>query len=232
MSLIVTYTLLALWAALLFGGFVFGRPTPDHPRRMPLWTRLGSSFVLVVGAWLLWTQADERAALALAFAVGMTLGFLGDLFMAKVFGGDNHVLGGMLSFGLGHIAYIAGLVLHANERSLAYPRWEALLIWWLVALVGWFVVVYLSGTRSLLHYAALPYALLLASTAGFATSFALLDADFTLVAIGAGLFLLSDLILAGQLFERWRFPLLDDVVWLTYGPGQMLIVFGLALVGA
>ena len=44
-------------------------------------------------------------------------------------------------------------------------------------------------------------------------------------AVGAALFLASDLILAAQLFNDLRFPLISDVVWLTYGPAQMLIVY-------
>jgi hypothetical protein len=31
--------------------------------------------------------------------------------------------------------------------------------------------------------------------------------------------------LAGLLFRQWRLPVVGDVVWLTYGPGQMLIVY-------
>ena len=79
----------------------------------------------------------------------------------------------------------------------------------------------------MLHLAALPYALLLASTAGFATGLALQSALFIPLALGAGLFLISDLILATQLFNKAYFWLISDVVWLTYGPGQMLIVFSI-----
>src|SRR5687768_11880196 len=43
--------LLALWAALLFGGFALGKPDADHTRRMPRWTRIGSSLALVIAAW-------------------------------------------------------------------------------------------------------------------------------------------------------------------------------------
>ncbi len=35
---------------------------------------------------------------------------------------------------------------------------------------------------------------------------------------GGALFLASDLILAGQLFSALSFPLIGDVIWLTYGP--------------
>ena len=82
-------------------------------------------------------------------------------------------------------------------------------------------------TPTTLHWAALPYALLLASTAGFATGLALQDATLLPLALGAALFLLSDLILAAQLFNHLHFPLIGDVIWLTYGPGQMLIVYTL-----
>jgi hypothetical protein len=71
----------------------------------------------------------------------------------------------------------------------------------------------------------LPYALLLASTAGLATGLALQSTYFVPLAIGAALFLLSDLILAGELFSGLQFPLIGDVIWLTYGPGQALIVY-------
>lgn len=46
-----------------------------------------------------------------------------------------------------------------------------------------------------------------------------------LLALGGALFLLSDLILAGDMFSDLFFRLIGDVVWLTYGPGQMLIVY-------
>jgi hypothetical protein len=46
--------------------------------------------------------------------------------------------------------------------------------------------------------------------------------------VGAALFLASDLILANQLFNRKSFPLVGDVIWLTYGPGQALIVASIA----
>jgi hypothetical protein len=83
---------------------------------------------------------------------------------------------------------------------------------------------------SALHWAALPYALLLATTAGLALGVALQNALFFPLALGAFLFLLSDLILAGALFSDLGFPLVHDVVWLTYGPGQMLIVFSVGAV--
>ena len=35
--------LLIAWAALLFGGFIFGKPQAGREGRMPTWTRMASS---------------------------------------------------------------------------------------------------------------------------------------------------------------------------------------------
>lgn len=220
--------LFVLWAVFLFGGFIFGRSHEDGKRRMPTWTRMASSFVLVVAAWsgfLLWREANA-AALLLA-AVGMSLGFCGDLFMARLVPTKNHVLGGIGSFGLGHVAYIAAFLQTGILAANAMPPWAALVIWWLIGVGGWYVIVFRGQRPTPLHYAALPYALLLASTAGIATMMALSVPGLIWLAVGAALFLISDLILAAELFNGLHFPLIGDIVWLTYGPAQMLIVYSM-----
>ena len=83
---------------------------------------------------------------------------------------------------------------------------------------------------TVVHWIALPYALLLAGTAGVATGLALQDGRFVPLALGAALFLLSDLILAGEMFSGMRFRLIGDIIWLTYGPAQMLIVYSIGAV--
>jgi hypothetical protein len=213
------------WAAFLFGGFVFGTADPDKTRRMPTWTRLASSLVLVVAAWV-WL-AVNRNSYTLLIAIGMTLGFIGDLFMARLLPVKEPVLGGMAAFGLGHVAYIATFLLLGKQAGLdaAVARYGSWLVWLFVGAVGWYVVVFRGQKPTTLHYAALPYALLLASTAAFATALALQQPNFIPLVIGTALFLLSDLILAAQLFNHAYFPLIGDVIWLTYGPAQALIVY-------
>ncbi len=224
--------LLALWAVFLFGGFLFGTANAERTRRMPTWTRMASSLTLVLAAWswALFTWSASAHALSLLLAIGMTLGCLGDLFLAKLLPLPQPVLGGIAAFGLGHIAYMTGLLLFANQRGLDAPgpRWGAWLVWLLMGLAGWYVVVYRGSKATVLHRAALPYALLLASTAGVATGLALQAPVFVPLAIGAALFLLSDLLLAAELFNGLRFPLIGDLIWLTYGPAQALIVYSVA----
>mgnify|MGYP001184955005 CR=1 FL=1 len=230
--------LLILWAILLFGGFLLGGPT-DAARRMPAWTRMASSATLVVAAfsWYAFTRNGPTGSYALLVAVGMTFGLLGDLALAGWLPGGRNVIMGIAFFGIGHIFYITAMLRFATVAGLTAsgPRWGALAVWLLVGLVGWYIVVLRGAaaggiTPGIVHWIALPYALLLAGTAGVATGLALQDGRFIPLAIGGALFLLSDLILAGEMFSGLSFRLIGDVIWLTYGPAQMLIVYSVSAV--
>ncbi len=197
---------------------------------MPRWARMASSITLVVAgwSWYLIASADVKTY-ALFIAIGMTFGLLGDLVLAGLLPGGRNVLGGIGAFGIGHIFYIIAIIRYGNATGLNAPqaRWGALVVWLLIAVIGWYVVVFRGQEASLLHWAALPYALLLASTAGFGTGLALQSSLFIGLAFGGGLFLFSDLVLAGEIFSGLKFKYIGDVVWLTYGPGQMLIVYSI-----
>jgi hypothetical protein len=228
-------SLLILWAIFLFGGFLLGKLNDDQTHHIPRWARMASSFTLVVAAWSWFAFADVfPKSYSLLLSVGMTLGFIGDLFMAKLIPFKDYVLGGIGSFGLGHIVYIIAFISFANEHNLFIgsenARWNPVIVWWIVALISWYFVVFRGHKPSFLHYAALPYGLLLATTAGLATGLALHTPLFIPLAIGTALFLLSDFTLAAQLFNGLHFKMIGDVVWLTYGPAQMLIVYSVASV--
>jgi hypothetical protein len=215
-----------LWAIFLFGGFVFGQESETH--RMPRWTRMASSATLVLAgwSWFLITQEGSAKSYALFIAIGMTFGFLGDLILAGLLPGGRNVLAGIAAFGIGHIFYIVGIIRFANQNGLDDParRWGALIVWWLIAFICWYLLIFRGQEATTLHWAALPYALLLASTTGFATGLALQNSLFWGLAAGAALFLISDLILAAEIFTGLQFKSIGDVIWLTYGPGQMLII--------
>ena len=201
---------------------------------MPTWTRLGSSITLTVAAitWALWHSEPEAQPLANGIAIGMAFGLIGDIFMARiVLKSGSYVLAGMAAFGLGHVAYIVGFVETLSDANVnTETRWIAIVAWLGLGAALWYAVVYRPRSADqplLIQRASLPYALLLATTTGLATSLAIATATYITAAIGAALFLVSDLILAAQIFNRFHFHLISDVVWLTYGPGQMLIVFTL-----
>lgn len=221
--------LLIIWALFLFGGFIIG--SGDPARRMPAWTRMASSATLVVAAfsWYWFSRGTEAQNYALLVAIGMTFGFIGDLWLAGLLPGGRNVLGGIAAFGVGHIFYIIAFLRFSSQMGLTDGRrWLALGIWLLIGLLGWYLVVFRGGEPGVLLWAALVYALLLSTTAGIASGMALQDPRFIPLAIGAALFLLSDLVLAGEMFGDLSFPMIGDVIWLTYGPGQMLIVYSVA----
>lgn len=220
--------LVALWAVLLFGGLVFGRATAQRNYRMPLWTRLASSFVLTILGWIIFISAQGTTITTMVFwvAIGMSCGLLGDLFMGQVIPVKQYVLFAIAAFGGGHIAYMIGMANTGQHIGAATPGYIQLAFWWMLGTIGWFIAVFRGAKPTLLHYATLPYALLLASTAAFASNLAILDHVFVPMLIGAIFFLISDLLLAGGLFSGLRLPYFDDIIWLTYGPAQMLIVAG------
>jgi uncharacterized membrane protein YhhN len=234
--------LLALWAMLLLGSvaasFYSGQKTAS-------WLRLTSSLTLVVATWswyLLVRATPAVAEFALLLALGMTFGMLGDLLLAETLPVEQGFLAGIGAFALGHIAYIAAIL-----SLTPHMQWAIVGIALLVGLAGWYLVVVRGGTTKgnategiatkdamALRVAALPYALLLSTTVGVAAGLAIQTPAFLPLAVGAALFLISDLLVAGERFGSVRFPHFDDVVWLTYGPAQMLIVYAVnsALVAA
>lgn len=224
--------LLIVWAALLFGELAARKLQRGRADRMPAQTRLLSSAALVGAgwSWALFSRNTVAANYAAWIATGMTLGCLGDLLMARLLPVRDYVLAGMAAFGLGHVAYItAGLGFAAahgfHAAGLRFGAWG---VWLFIGVLGWYLAVLRGQARTALHWVALPYALLLASTTGVATGLALQAAAFWPLAVGAALFLFSDLILAARLFAGAQIPHGDDVIWLTYGPGQMLIVYSSA----
>jgi YhhN-like protein len=215
--------LLGVWAALLLGSFMAHWAPSSKRQRTITRLRLASSATLVLAAWSWYGVARAMpgvAGFALLLAVGMTLGFLGDLSLAEALPVNQGFLVGMAAFALGHIAYITAIL-----SLTPHIQWAVEGVAVLVGLFGWYLAVFRGADATALHWAALPYALLLATTAGVAVGLALQTPTFLPLAIGAALFLISDLLVAGDRFGSLRFPHIGEAVWLTYGPAQMLIVY-------
>lgn len=226
-----------IWAALLAGGLIadnMGNPSVSS------FGRLASSVVLILAGWVWYSACRGTGAgkYALLIAIGMTLGALGDFFMSGLLQQwivlPKPELGGMAAFGLGHVVYMMGFFEARRRAQLNsnFAMWVSILLWQLVNLAGWYFVVFLSTKEStrLLVWPALPYSQLLAGTAGVATGLAVQNRRFTLVAVGAALFLISDLVLAWGMF-RGSFPHRTEAVWIPYGGGQMMIVYGIVTAG-
>lgn len=219
------------WAVLLGAGLAGSAAKGTWLATCDTELKAASSVTLVLFAWLSSFLAPPPSRVIVRLvAAGMTLGCLGDAspLLGSLWPDPQRTLGNMVLFGIGHAAYIRACVLVSRraENRLATGLWYASLLFWLVVgVIAWHFAAN-SGTRHLeMRFPALGYTLLLSATAGAATGCALQNRRFAPVAIGAVLFLISDLLLAVRIFHDFAPPPFD-FVWLTYGPGQMLIVFG------
>jgi len=230
---ILLYALLAVWAALLTLGFAFGRLDKERVNCIPRTNKILSSLVLVICA-LIWWRAGASVTPLSTYAAflffGMTFSFLGDVIMAQLLPLPQYVLFGIGAFGVAHVLYIIGYLRLGGVLGLQDGRSRAigLAALLVLAVVLWWTLIRSPQTDAVLNYGSLAYALLLGAMAGLTVSLALQQPRFAPLALGAGLFLISDVFLGYRLFRGGTFLLIGDLVWMTYIVGQLLIVFSTA----
>lgn len=245
-----------LWAGLLFGGMAMAGFENFSSGEFLKATRLTSSLVLVVAGFVLWMRGAQPPLVfpLLMIAMGMLFGFLGDVSNSRLIFSDpmQATLGGIVTFAIGHLFYMSACLSWKKSFGLHRPApwWGSILFWQLIGIGGWGAVVATIEPRTAVHWAALPYSMLLAGTAGMSGGLALQDRRFILLGLGGAAFLASDLVLAFQLFRQdidianvlsANLGMTDEfgkhfcgevsknACWLLYGPAQMLIVYASTL---
>lgn len=222
--------LLIVWAAVLIVGFILGPLNQARTNRIPLANRITSSFILVLCA-LLWWSVEVRTAAPSGYAAllmpGMVSGFVGDLIMSQLIPTPDRVIFGIAAFGVGHVFYIAAYLCLSGLSGLSDRRTRAtaLIALLVMGLVAWWGLVRSPQAPTVLNAGSLGYALLMGVMVGLAAALAVQERRFIPLAAGAGLFMISDLILGNYLFRGNKWLLVGDVVWITYIVGQALIVF-------
>ena len=165
--------------------------------------------------------------------LGLALGALGDLFLAL--GGVQRFLAGVAAFGLGHLAYAGGFLWRSGEIGF-----DGLGLSEAVALAGLLSLllsteVWLAPRAGDLRQPVRGYVGLI-GLRGVAAVLLPAHAGQGVVRLGAGLFILSDLMLALQLFVVKGAGVrsaLALALWPAYWAGQALIGWGAMLyVGA
>lgn len=224
-------TLWWAWAWLLAASLLQGVLAEPWWSAARLDLRTASCLALAAAAgWSWWTLRGRPGATAAGwFAAGMALGFYGDSHVATWLWWppvSEPLLGGILFFGFGHLAYVAGSVdLTRRLPAFGHRWWPPVVAWQVVALVAWAAIALSTPRQAALRGPTLGYALLVAATPGAATVLWRRSPAFAALALGAALFLASDMLLAYQAFHG-ALAGLDELTWLCYGPGQMLIVYG------
>jgi YhhN family len=220
-----------LWFVLLPGTFIAIVVTGDGS-----WSRFWwmSSAVLVMSAWANWflCRRDRLGLFCALIASGMTLGMLADVYGAsKVIRFTEPLAMIIPLFALGHVGYIGGMLVLARRLELTgHPKWIKTLVGTVVvySLIGiglWVALVRPSEDLPTMHVPTAVYTMFLAVAAAVMATVAWLDRRFWAMGIGGLLFLISDGFLAVRLFQdNWHG--IGDFCWITYGIGQMLIVYG------
>jgi hypothetical protein len=190
---------------------------------------LFSSACALAAALLAWRRdAAGGAEVTRPLAVGMACGLAGDLVMGRRLPLPERVYVpvGMLTFGAGHLAYLAAfraLALRAGLRRRA-PLLGAVGAALLLGALCWQLWVR-NDERAALSYAALLYAALLSSMAGAGAGLALQNTRLALLAVGGALFMASDLLLGARLLREASFPGRDELIWLSYTAAQNAIIW-------
>jgi uncharacterized membrane protein YhhN len=161
--------------------------------------------------------------------LGLALGALGDLLLAL--GGARRFLAGVAAFGLGHLAYAGGLVWRSGEPGFdGLGTGEVMALAVLLALLV-STEVWLAPRTDALRQPVRGYVALI-GLMGAAAVLLPAHPGQGVLRLGAGLFILSDLMLALQLFvvksAVWQ-RRLALTLWPAYWLGQALIAWGAVL---
>jgi uncharacterized membrane protein YhhN len=185
------------------------------------------------------TASTGFLALALAFVpgdgwfwlipLGLGLGALGDFCLALK--GERMFLAGVGAFGLGHLAYVGGFLLHSAELGFDGVSFGEGIV--LVGLLGLLVSteVWLAPRTGKLQGPVRVYVGLI-GLMGFAALLLPAGPGQAVLRGGAALFVASDLMLAVQMFvarEEGSRRRLSLALWPAYWAGQALIAWGAVL---
>jgi len=196
--------------ALVYGARMAGRP--------PSWPRSAVKTLSVAGLAAVAALVGAPWSLVL----GLALGAIGDFFLSRA--GTAAFLAGMAAFAAGHLAYVGALWLPG-----AVPAVPVLVA---LVLLGLSTALWLAPHAGALRWPVRGYVVVI-TLMGLAAATRMETAP--LAVLGAGLFLVSDLLLSLELFvlgpDRAPRPL-QVLVWASYWCGQALILVGLVVATA
>jgi uncharacterized membrane protein YhhN len=160
--------------------------------------------------------------------VGLSFCALGDFFLSR--DGERAFLIGLIGFALGHIFYIA-LFLNADAETWKTLFGMPMIIWLAVLIgVGAFMARVLWSVTGALRVPVMIYIAIIITMGISAISTA--QSGVNIAIFGAGLFILSDMILSTELFllrsDHWLRRVTPYFVWVFYWFGQVGIFAGFA----
>lgn len=226
------FGLTVIFALSNVAAIALGQTSADRTHRAVPWLQRSTSAQLAVIAWLFWIFTARGTVLSPAvflLSTGMSCSFIADLIMAGMIRLPNRVIGGIVVFGLVHGLYITSYL--EAWRVTDDIDWtvllRSLLAWAMVGFILWAAFVRNPAAPRALSAGAAIYTVLVASMVAVAMALAFSQLRFRLLAPGALLFLISDLLLGNHLFRKKNWPYVSEVVWLTYITGQCCMLWAL-----
>jgi len=231
----ILYALFVLEWVLLSGGLLLGKLNAEQTGRLPRPLRMLLSALLVVAAFLQWhygSGASAPRSYALLVFLGMAASFVGDLIMARLIPVSNRLIFGMAAFAVGHALYLSAFV-HLLRESPPAGVGVAGLGFVSAAFLAFAVWAWYSWVRNpdrgrAINMGSLVYGLLFGLAASLAILLAIADPHYVGLAAGSLLFMLSDLVLGNWVIRGHVWTSVNDVIWLAYVSGQLLIVYSVA----
>ena len=180
-----------------------------------LLTKVLASFSFVLLAVMLSftkMQSNYYASISIAFLImGLVCGLIGDILLdlkvMYVFHEDKYLKAGMVSFGVGHIFYVASMLTLLNNEIDIISKWLPLVLIFAGSVVASFVVWLISKNILKLNFGKntfitnlYSFVLIFTTALSIYLNFVGLSVKMFVLSIGFVLFLISDLILSTQYF--------------------------------
>ncbi|MHB8064678.1 MAG: lysoplasmalogenase family protein [Ruminiclostridium sp.] len=172
-------------------------------------------------------QADHYKYLVL----GVFACFTGDLIFGNVIPISASFLGGIVAFGIAQIFFICVFIkiLKANKIKVFNRRlFISMSVLSLICLLICFILVQYSATSTIISFGILAYSLLLCTMASFAISLTSINIRCWIIAAGAILFVVSDMIIGLTGFAIIRIANPGFAIWSTYVAALMGIIYGVS----
>jgi uncharacterized membrane protein YhhN len=227
------YALFALEWLLLGGGLFLGRLNAEQTGRLPRPLRVLLSALLVVVAFLQWQYGTAGSAVqvySLLIFLGMVASFVGDLIMARLIPVPRRLIFGMMAFAVGHACYVSAFTHLLRKSPLVGLGVAAIVCAGLLVFCvwAWYNLVCNPDRGKAINIGSLFYGLLFGLAASLAILLAIGEPRYVSLAAGSLLFMLSDVILGNWVIRGHVWTSVNDVIWLTYVSGQLLIVYSVA----
>jgi len=214
----ILYALFVLEWVLLSGGLLLGKLNAEQTGRLPRPLRM------------LLSGASVARSYALLVFLGMGASFVGDLIMARLIPVSNRLIFGMAAFAVGHALYLSAFVhLLRSSSPLRLPLAGIVLVAVLAfGICAWYRWVRNPDRGRAINVGSLFYGLLFGLSTSLAILLAVADSHYVGLAAGSLLFMLSDLVLGNWVIRGHIWTSVNDVIWLTYVNGQLLVVYSVA----